>query len=172
VHLSLPPRPESVYAQLYALLDTPGFVDSVGIWLRSRDLSNFNPGRRPPVTAAKLKAIDASKSDFQRMASQVVRHWPSDLISSADLTSIMFEGDMSGAGKRLSTAMKHALQDAGMALLEKPVFDMAGNRQRAWIVRDVDEWMGKLTLLHTAPELEKVKPYVKGTGYQTLLSLL
>jgi hypothetical protein len=173
VHLSLPPRPESVYAQLYALLDTPGFVDSVGIWLRSRDLSNFNPGRRPPVTAAKRKAIDASKSDVQRMANMIVQHWPSDLISVSDLTSIMFEGDMSGAGKRMSSAMKHALQDAGMMLVERPLKDPITQQQsRVWIVRNVDGWLVKLTPLNYGPELAKMREASKGTGYQTLMSLL
>lgn len=172
VHLTDTPRSEAAYAHLYGLLDNPAFIDSVGLWLRYRDLSAFNPGRRPPVTSAKLKAIDASKSDFQRMAASIVKHWPCDFITLSDLTSIMFEGDMSMAGRRLNSAMKHALDDVGMQYVEKQLRGLGDERHRVWIVRNVDRWLGNLSVIATGPELGKLATFAKGTGYQTLSALI
>jgi primase-polymerase (primpol)-like protein len=171
-HLLSTPRPEHIYAHLYGLLEQPTFIDSIGCWLRARDLSAFNPGKRPPVTLAKQKAIDASKSDFQRLAGNIAKYWPSDFITVNDLTSIMFEGDMSGAGRRLSAAMKHALQDAGLHYVEKPIHDASGQKCRAWLVRNVETWMPDLTLIRTMPEFAKLATVTKGTGWQTLTAIL
>lgn len=172
VHLTQGPRAEHVYAHLYGLLEHPGFIDSLAVWLRGRDLSRFNPGERPPVTEAKQRAIAASKSDFQRMAGLVVKHWPCDFITVSDLTSIMFEGDMSAAGKRLTPAMKHALDDVGMHYLDAPVYDDNNNRQRCWLVRNVEGWMPCLTRDHTSKAFATFRPYAKGTGFQSLSALL
>lgn len=171
-HLLSQPRAEHVYAHLYSLLEQPAFIDSVGVWLRQRDISAFNPGKRPPVTLAKQKAIDASKSDFQRLAGNIAKYWPCDFITVGDITSIMFEGDMSGAGRRLSGAMKHALQDAGMHYVDKQINGFKGERYRVWIVRDTEHWMADLTLIRTAPEINKLSSFSKGTGYQTLSALM
>jgi len=172
IHLGLKPREAHVYSYLYGLLEQPAFIDSVGIWLRQRDLSQYNPGARPPETTAKLRAIDASKSDYQRLAANVVKYWPADLITTNDLTSIMFEGDMSAMGKKINAAMKHALQDCGMHYVDKPLFDASGARHRTWIVRNVDYWLADLKLLRTAPEFNKLVAFNKGTGNQTLTALL
>jgi primase-polymerase (primpol)-like protein len=171
-HLLNAPREEHVYAHLYGMLEQPAFIDSVGAWLRARDLSAFNPGKRPPVTLAKQKAIDASKSDFQRLAGNIAKYWPCDFITVSDVTSIMFEGDMSGAGRRLSAAMKHALQDMGMHYVDKQINGFHGERFRVWLVRDVEHWLQDLTLVRTAPELGKLATFSKGTGYQTLSALM
>jgi hypothetical protein len=169
VHLTLAPRPEYVYAHLYGLLNMPGFIDSVGAWLRSRDISRFNPGARPPLTQAKSRAIEASKSDYQRIASDIVRVWPSDFISMSELISCMNEGDMSAAGKKLNGAMKHALQDVGMVYLPKQIRIGGDERFRGWIVRNADRWLSNLSIVTVGPELHKLKAVAKLTGYQTLI---
>lgn len=174
VHLTQGPRAEHIYAYLYGLLEQPAFVESIGAWLRLRDLSAFNPGQRPPVTEAKQRAIAASKSDFQRMAGLVVKHWPCDFISVSDLHSILSEGDVSMSGKRMNAAMKHAVEDAHMHYLESPLYDDNGNKQRCWIVRNVEAWLrpGVLVKENTQQSFRAYRQFVKGTGYQTLAALL
>jgi primase-polymerase (primpol)-like protein len=172
VHLSAGPRAEHIYSYLYGLLEQPGFIDSLAVWLRGRDLSAFNPGQRPPVTEAKQRAIAASKSDFQRVAGLIVKHWPCDFITVSDLSSAMFEGDVSMAGKRLNAAMKHALDDAGLVAVDKQIYDELGNKHRVWIVRNSAQWLADMTVVRTGPEFMKLRPHVKGTGYQTLSALL
>jgi len=173
VHLSAAPRAEHIYVYLYGLLDQPAFIDSLGAWLRTRDLSRFNPGARPPVTEAKRRAIAASKSEFQKLASMIASHWPCDFITVSDLLSVMNDGDVSGV-KRLSSSMRHALDDAGMHQVELPVYDENGNKQRVWIVRNVVQWLlpGVICKENTAKAFATYRPYSKGFGYQTLQALL
>jgi primase-polymerase (primpol)-like protein len=174
VHLMLAPRPEYVYANLYALLNNPAFIESVGAWLALRDISKFNPGARPPVTAAKLKAIDASKSEYQKAAALIVKHWPCDFITVADLSNVMHEGDAGVTGKRLNAAMRHALDDAGMHSCDYPLYDDRGNKQRCWIVRNVEAWLapGVLSKDNTANAFAAYRQYDKLFGLKTLQALL
>jgi primase-polymerase (primpol)-like protein len=171
VHLSAAPRPDHVYAFLYGLLDNPAWIESVGAWLRARDISRFNPGARPPVTEAKRRAIEASKSDFQRMAALVAKHWPSDFIGHDELLSIMTEGEMIH-GKRLTGAMKHALEDIGMERCDKQIYDATNNRYRVWFVRNADHWRTRTAIINVHPELMKMTAAAKGTGYQSLMALV
>jgi len=172
VHLSTAPRAEHIYAYLYGLLEHPAFIESLGAWLRTRDLSRFNPGARPPVTQAKLRAIDASKSDFQRLAAHIVEHWPCDFISSSDVHSIMNEDVISGMGKKLNGAQKHALGDRGMHYVDGQLRSTDGQRYRIWIVRNVDRWLADLSFVRTAPELMKMAAVTGGTGYQKLSAIM
>lgn len=172
VHLAAAPRADHVYAYLYSLLENPAFIDSLGVWLRMRDISKFNPGARPPVTEAKRRAIEASKSDFQRLARLIVKHWPSDFIDAASLTSIMFEDDMSAAGKRLNRAMKDALTDAGMERCDKHVYDAQRNKFSVWFVRNVEKYRADTSVIVATPQLIAMKSALKGTGYQSLMGML
>lgn len=169
VHLTGVPRDPAVYAYLYELRKNPAFIESIGAWLRMRDISAFRPGERPPINAAKRKAIDASRSDFQRIAANVVKVWPSDFITMTDLTSCMYEGDMSAMGKRMTAAMKHALDDAGIYYVDKQLYANRDERYRVWIVRNVDRWLADLSIAAVGPELMKMKAATKGTGHMTLL---
>lgn len=172
VHLTDEPRSEAIYAHLYALLDHPGFIESIGAWLKQRDLSRFNPGARPPMNAAKLKAIDASKTTYQKLAQQIVDRWPCDFITVADLVNIMSEGDHNA--KRLNAAQRHALDDVGMHVYDAAVYDELGNRQRCWIVRNVDAWLapGVLCKDNTAKAFAAYRPHAKLGGFATLMNVL
>lgn len=172
VHLTGAPRDPATYAYLYELRKNPAFIESIGAWLRMRDIGNFRPGERPPINAAKRKAIDASRSDFQRVASNIVHYWPSDFITLNDLTSCMFEGDISAMGKRLSAAMKHALEDVGMTYVDRQLLSADGTRHRVWLVRNVDRWLADLSVAKVGPHLLAMKNSVKGGGYQTLLEAM
>jgi primase-polymerase (primpol)-like protein len=170
-HLTAGPRPEHVYAQLYSLLDYPGFVDSVGAWLKQRDISRFNPGARPPVTDAKRKAISATKTPVQKLARQIVDHWPCDLITVADLVNILHEGDVTA--KRLNPAMRHALDDVGMTALESAVYDERGNKVRCWLVRNVNGWLkpGVICKDNTVNAFATYRPFAKLYAFETLQTL-
>lgn len=173
VHLTDEPRSEAIYAHLYALLDHPGFVDSIGAWLRQRDLSRFNPGARPPMNAAKLKAIAASETTHQKLAQQIVDRWPCDFIAVADLVNVMSEGDHNA--KRLNAAQRHALEDAGMYAFDAAaIYDDLGNRQRCWIVRNVDAWLqpGVICKDNTTKVFAAYRPHAKLGGYATLTGML
>lgn len=172
VHLTGAPRSQAVYAYLYELRKNPAFIESIAAWLRMRDISAFAPGERPPINAAKRKAIDASRSDFQRIAANIVAHWPADFITASDLVNCMYEGDMASIGKRMSAAMKHALEDVGITYVDKQITSPDGTRHRVWIVRNVDRWMADLSIAKVGPQLLLMKATAKGTGYQTLTAVM
>jgi primase-polymerase (primpol)-like protein len=173
VHKTGLPRSPATYEYLYALQDNQQFIDSLGAWLAARDISNFKPGERPPLNEAKRSAISASQTDFQRVAYQIADKWPSDFISTSDLVNCMYEGDMQSAGKRLTAAMRHALDDAGLTLLEQQLrFRNDAVRFRGWIVRNEAHWLANLS--GTAAELEIMKTTLTPTisAYSKLLDVL
>lgn len=172
VNLNDEPRAEHVYAELYALLDHPGFVDSIGAWLAGRDITRFNPGARPPVTEAKRKAIEATKSPFQKIAQQLIKHWPCDFITVGDLINVMNDGDHTA--KRLSPAMRHALTDAGMYSHDAGIYDDNGNRQRCWIIRNVDAWLQPYVICkdNTAKAFAAFRPFARLGAFATLQGVM
>lgn len=171
VHLSDMPRDEHVYAYLYACLEYPGYIESIRAWLAARDISAFNPGKRPPISKAKLAAIDATRSPYQRAALQIVQHWPADFITVADLISIMNDGDMNA--KRLTAAQRHALDDAGMTAIERPVYDDNNIRQRCWLVRNNGFWTDEtLVKSYTEIEFKKLRPIVEVGGFAKLQAMI
>lgn len=172
VHLNAAPRDPAIYAYLYELCKNPAFIQSIGAWLAVRDISRFRPGDRPEMNNAKRKAIDASTSDHQRIANNLVDRWPADFITQSDLTSCMYEGDMASMGKKLSPAMKHALQDAGMYAVDKQLYASRDERFRVWIVRNVDRWLSDLSIAAVGPELLKMRATMKGSGHQVLMDHL
>ncbi len=92
------------------------FINAVGVYLRGRDISKFNPGERPPMSDAKRTAINASKSMTQQSAEMIIKGWPSDVISNSDVVSLFTDG---GEGS-LNAAMKRAMNEAGAAQYGEP----------------------------------------------------
>lgn len=52
------PLPEGYYAGFYHWLNEEQGAAKVAGWLKQRDVSAFNPGARPPMTAAKMEMVD------------------------------------------------------------------------------------------------------------------
>jgi phage/plasmid primase-like uncharacterized protein len=120
------PRPAAYYAELYGALHDPALGPSVREWLRRRDISRFNPGAMPPLSAAKRRMIELSKSDTDRAVDAIVRLWPSDLIMASVLRAACgaggaSDGDRSARAAAAASAMRslrHALERAGVVKLE------------------------------------------------------
>ena len=133
-----PPRPPEVYVTLYALLNDAEFVNAVGVYLRTRDISKFNPGERPPMNAAKRTAISASKSMTQQNAEMIVKGWPSDVITNADVVSLFTDG---GDGS-LNASMRRAMNEAGAIQYGDPPTPakVYGKPAKVWIIRNIMQW--------------------------------
>jgi hypothetical protein len=54
------PREEAYYDRLYSYIETPEAMNAIYGFLKRRDLSTFNPHRRPPMTEAKRQIIAES----------------------------------------------------------------------------------------------------------------
>jgi hypothetical protein len=101
------PRPESDYNALYKALNDNDFVASVAWFLSTRDISRFNPGRRPPMTAAKLALIEATTPQMDKDARDVLAEWSAagiKLFCSSDLIKAC------GANEKQTAAFSHVLR--------------------------------------------------------------
>jgi hypothetical protein len=54
------PRDDDYYEALHRYIETPEGMNAIYTFLRRRDISTFNPHRRPPMTQAKLEVIEDS----------------------------------------------------------------------------------------------------------------
>lgn len=152
---SAAPRSPETYAGLYALLDDAEFINAVGVWLRERDISAFNPGERPPMNEAKRAALDASKSLVQKAAEQLVANWPADVITNGDAAEVMGDGE-----KGITpAAMRRALTEAGAIQFGdgKPV-KVRGQSWRCWVLRNVARW-AEAQPFEIASEAAKARQY-------------
>ncbi|KWC93531.1 hypothetical protein WL57_05330 [Burkholderia cepacia] len=136
-HIADPRSPET-YSKLYGLLDDPEFINAIGVYLRERDISAFNPGERPPMNDAKRAALNASKSSIQHAAEQLIAHWPTDVITNGDAAEVLGDGSAKGV---TPAAMRRAMNEAGALQYGdgKPV-KVRGQSWRCWILRNADAW--------------------------------
>lgn len=131
------PKAEGYYRALYALLDDELFITSVAHMLAQRNISDFNPGQRPPLSEAKLELLRRTRSETENILLLIVDRWPVDLITKEDLLKTL-DGDCpSGA------ALRHAFDRAAIVkikdLMEK---DHSGFRRKSsvYALRNHDEW--------------------------------
>ena len=136
-----PPRPAADYERLYQALADPAFIAAIAHWLRVRDISAFKPGERPPMSAAKSVAVDASKSGVRRAADQLIEDWGSDLITAGEALRYLEEQ----CGKLVGNAARHALVDAGARSFRAPdgrerKVKSGSKTYRVWSLRNHDKW--------------------------------
>ena len=108
-----PVRTPEYYSSLYAKLGDPQFISSLAKYLQSRDISGFNPGAPPPITAAKKALIVASMSEGDTVLVEMAERWPVDVISWQEIKDLCGEHVPKGA------AARHALERAGLVKVGK-----------------------------------------------------
>jgi hypothetical protein len=145
-----PARDSEYYRRLYALLDDPLFLASVAAWLRSKDISSFNVGQRPPLTKAKEALISLSQSEEDSTLTELVANWPVDVITAAELGSRLGYGAL----KRL--AVRHALERAGVRRLCK--VRVSETPEMLYTLRNPECWSA------SAPEKLKAEINRKSSG--------
>ena len=136
------PRAAGSYEQLYRALKDPQFVPAIAQVLSERDISQFKPGERPPLNAAKQLVIEASKSELHIIADELVDNWPCDFITNEHASMVFNERKQAS----LSKAMMHALDDAGAVPLRnddgKPKqIKLAGSPVKFRVLRNHGRWL-------------------------------
>ncbi|MCK8687850.1 DUF5906 domain-containing protein [Pseudomonas umsongensis] len=134
VHNDAPRSPET-YAQLYAALNDSEFINAVAMFLKTRDISQFKPGERPPMNSAKLSVVDASKSLTQHRADEIVERWPTDIITNTDAAFVMSEG----LAANITNSMRRSLEELGAINIRRQI-KIGGKGQRLWIIRNHAQW--------------------------------
>lgn len=135
------PRPESHYRELYGQLSDRHFIASVAHLLSRRDISKFNPGQRPPMTAAKAAMVDASRSDADRLALTLVRNWPVDVIWLSAINSRLQDDKTALLSAR---ALAHSLDRAGIRRWPRASGKLRSHLhsspETAYIIRNFSTW--------------------------------
>lgn len=131
------PRSPTYYTALYARLRDAEFVNAVGVFLRDRDISRFNPGERPPMNEAKRVVVDASKSAVVQYAEQMVALWPADVVTNRDISRVLSGDEQTDDDP--TPAMRLALRELNAVPAPNP-FTARGRRGRGWIIRNHWRW--------------------------------
>lgn len=138
------PKPAAYYAELYALLNQPDFIQSIGYFLKRRDISNFQPGQRPPMTGAKAALVALSKSEVDLLAEDIAARWPVDVIYFDTFESLLSASTNSGFrwGRQPSPkAIIYALDRVGIRRASRAQIRVDGGRQIPYVIRNHDRWI-------------------------------
>lgn len=137
------PKDEGYYIHLYGLTNNPDFINSVGLYLRQRDITGFNPGAKAKKTTARATVLNSLKSDDHKAIEHLVRTWPGDLISNEAFARQLNEetGGFS-RGTELTTSQRSIAKRLGVERLPKPVF-YGGKLHRFRVLRNAEYWMSE-----------------------------
>lgn len=128
-------RSAEVYTHLYSLLENPDFINSVGVYLKTRNISSFNAGAIPPITKAKEKILNATKSEALKNAEEIVRRWPSDIITNKDIAEILSDG----ASTAMNAHFRNVLIEVDAIQIPRQI-RVNGTGQKLWIIRNHQNW--------------------------------
>jgi len=145
------PKEPEYYKALYFLLDDDEFINSLGLWFRARDLSNFNPGEVAQRGADRGRVLETLKSDDRKVIEHLIETWPADLISNATLAAQLNGASSGPLSPRLSKAQVGIAKHAGLVEV-KPIF-MNGSTIRLKCLRNHEKW----TSTATTPERVRVE---------------
>jgi Family of unknown function (DUF5906) len=135
VNESKPLSPE-YYVTLYGALHHQSFIESIAVYLQSRDIASFNPGAHAKATSGKEHVINTSKSDIDMACESVVNDWASDVIFGSDLMEQVF----GYRGDRRGNLLKSAMPRLGARPFGRQV-KAEGRPERVWLLRNVEKWM-------------------------------
>jgi hypothetical protein len=110
------PREDAYYDRLHGYIETPEAMNTIYTFLMKRDLSGFNPHRRPPMTEAKQQIIAESEHPLHTYIIEAVvsGHFRSQLGKEFSFDALQRQLGKDGYGaqakntKEVGTAMKLA----------------------------------------------------------------
>lgn len=136
------PKDAGYYVHLRQLIRDPLFIASIREWLRQRDISQFNPGARAAMNEAKQAVIEATRSDAEDRALELVRLHPRDLITGREFGHELYGIEYSA---REEGKLKHRAKEAGIVKLKTAEgkaarLRVAGRQETVWILRNPEHW--------------------------------
>lgn len=120
---------ESYYARLYAALDDPDFIAGIAHFLSTRNINNYDPGKRPRMTDAKRHVIESSTPQLDKDARDTLIQWKANgikLFCSNDLIKHI------GATPQQSAAFHHVIKRLKVEPLGR--FKLFGAMERVFAV--------------------------------------
>jgi primase-polymerase (primpol)-like protein len=131
-----PPMLPEYYKRLYAALKDPGFIAGVAELLRTRDISNFNPGAHAVMNEAKQDMVAASRSEADDVITDLVANHPADVIANSTLGT-MLTGQVLG---KMNSHHRHALARAGVQAYGQQSIRIGARTDRVQILRNHSIW--------------------------------
>lgn len=116
------------------LLANPKAINALGWQLATRDLSGFDIKLPPACDEDKLLAINSAKPLERVYLDEMIKLWPSDIISNKDLAECV----LNDADATITNKQRRMFEDAGM--VPTPVVKLAGKAVRGWIIRNHEQW--------------------------------
>jgi hypothetical protein len=133
-------KPAEYYTKLYNLLKGPrseDFINAVRNFLSRVDISDFNPGEKPELNAAKLRVVEATTPEFESeitallrdMAAAGIKTFAAAEVADALSVSPQKMGLLTQILRRLRCVSlgRHAKDKKRYALWTLPGVDLAGN---------------------------------------------
>jgi hypothetical protein len=140
VSIDTKPRSTAYYESLYLALKSPEFIAAVAAYLVQRDVGNFKPGAHAVNTEAKVAATKASQSSMADLVELLVKHWPSDLITSGDLFAVLTNDVPISAKGSLNASHRRTLEQYGVVPFGRTI-KLEGNGARVQILRKKSRWL-------------------------------
>jgi hypothetical protein len=136
------PKSSDYYLLLYRTLADTKFVASVRELLRTRDISQFNPGARALMNEAKEAVVATSMTQEDEKAAELVESCPRDLILSEDLFEVIYDIDpsMAADASRRWKLLAPIARKAGIERLSKPLTLFGKPKQKVWVLRNAQRW--------------------------------
>lgn len=135
------PRDDDYYDALYRYIETQAAMNDIYTFLKRRDLSEFNPHRRPPMTEAKQQIIAESEHPLRTYIVEAVAsgHFHQKLGEefSFDALQRQLAEDGFGAQAKNTKEVGSALKLAGVKRTRKSVDD--GQKTRMYILPPREE---------------------------------
>ena len=136
------PKPPQYYKNLYSHLKHHDFINAVVMLLKTRDLTKFNPGERPPMTEAKTELVKQTQSDEERLFQAIVKDWPVDIIFQSELNELLRPHELFNSFQNYVTrSIGHTLEEVGIKRITNPVkFRAKIGYDKAWVIRNHERW--------------------------------
>ena len=153
------PRSADYYTALYGRLDEPEFIEAVGYYLRTLDISAFNPGARALDSEMKRVVVSVGRDDIEASIDNFCTEWPSAIAPADTLRDYVMAH--TGLHRDKLRYMSRALQFTNAEQLADRLVLPGDKRVTAIVTRDPDTW-------RSASHADKVAECVRGmNAWQT-----
>lgn len=133
------PRTASYYTALYGMLESAEFINAVGYYLRTLDISSFNPGARAVDSEMRRVVVSVSRDEVESAIDQFCAEWPSAIAPGDFMRDFITQttGLHRDKLRYLNRTLQHTQAEALLGRLHTSTGTLS-----AVITRDPDKWRG------------------------------
>jgi hypothetical protein len=131
------PRTASYYTALYGMLENAEFVNAVGYYLRTLDISAFNPGARAMDSEMRRVVVSVGRDEVESAIDAFCSEWPSAIAPGEFMRDYITQttGLHRDKLRYLNRTLQYTQAEALMGRL-----DLSMGKTSCIITRDPDKW--------------------------------